>query len=85
MPIYDIQCNHCQYQGEVLALTQSSQLRCPNCGDTDVTRMMSRTSSLTGRTPQAIPGAADTTCCGQRPGESAGCSGPGSCCGKNFS
>ena len=83
MPIYDIKCNGCQYQGEVLALSQSSDLKCPNCGSHDIMRMMSTPSSLTGRTPQSLPGAGDTACCGQQPGH-AGCNGPGSCCGKNI-
>jgi hypothetical protein len=44
--------------------------------------LMSTPSSLTGKTPQAVPGPGDTACCGRSVSE-AGCAGPGSCCGKN--
>jgi len=81
MPIYDIICNDCGHGGEMLALSVSTPLVCPACGSRDVTKQMSATSSLTGRTPQATPSAGDTACCGQSP-QSAGCAGPGSCCGK---
>jgi putative FmdB family regulatory protein len=81
MPIYDINCSDCRYSGEMLALTADAPLTCPSCGGSNVEKQMSATSSLSGKTPQAYPGAGDTACCGQSPGH-AGCAGPGSCCGK---
>jgi len=81
MPIYDIMCNACRASGEVLVPNATSPLICPACGSTDTTRLMSATSALTGRERKTVPGAGDTTCCGHTP-SSAGCAGPGSCCGQ---
>ena len=80
MPIYEIKCSNCQYEGEVLALSSTQQPVCPHCGSLQTEKKMSATSSLTGRTGQALPGAGDTTCCGHAPGTGS-CAGPGSCCG----
>ena len=82
MPIYDIQCLNCRQTGEVLVTTRDAPLVCPECGSGDTVKVMSATSSLTGRTGgPRLPGPADTGCCGSHPGE-AGCADPGSCCGK---
>jgi len=81
MPIYDIACRKCDYKGEVLAINRTDPVICPSCGTDDVEKLMSATSALTGKTPQRVPGPGDTSCCGSRPSE-AGCSGPGSCCGR---
>jgi putative FmdB family regulatory protein len=81
MPIYEIYCEGCGFSGEVLVLSSSSAMVCPACGASGIKKLMSTTSSLTGRTPQSYPGASDTSCCGSHPSE-AGCAGPGSCCGK---
>ncbi len=80
MPIYDVICDQCGKSGEVL-VTGTQDMVCPHCGATRVRKLMSATSSLTGRTGQAFPGPGDTACCGSHPGHS-GCAGPGSCCGK---
>ncbi|MEJ2102363.1 MAG: zinc ribbon domain-containing protein [Desulfobacterales bacterium] len=82
MPIYEINCKSCGFSGEVLVFNHSSPLVCPTCGASGPKKLMSATSSSTGRTPQSYPGPSDTTCCGNRPSE-AGCAGPGSCCGKS--
>jgi len=81
MPIYDIVCDLCGQNGEVLAFPSDKSLSCPACGSTRVSRLMSATSSLAGRSPAGMPGPGDHGCCGSRPAE-AGCAGPGSCCGK---
>ena len=81
MPIYDIQCQACGQAGEVLVAKRDDPLTCPACGSARTTKIMSATSSLTGRTAAALPGPKDTGCCGSHPGH-AGCAGPGSCCGK---
>jgi putative FmdB family regulatory protein len=79
MPIFDIRCTGCGFTGEVVQT--SGQLACPSCGSGEVEKLVSATSTLTGRTPGPFPGAGDTGCCGASPA-GAGCAGPGSCCGK---
>jgi putative FmdB family regulatory protein len=81
MPIYDIQCQKCGRTSEVIVPHSGASLVCPECGHSDVVKLMSPSSSLTGRAGQAFPGPGDTSCCGSSPGQ-AGCAGPGSCCGK---
>jgi len=82
MPIYDIRCRNCGYQGESLVLSTAAALTCPSCSAPDPDKLISATSSLTGSTRARIPGPADHGCCGSRPSEAA-CAGPGSCCGRN--
>jgi putative FmdB family regulatory protein len=81
MPIYDIMCQECGRKHEVLVVSAEDALKCPNCGSRHISKLMSAPSTLTGRTPQALPGPKDTACCGSTP-DRAGCAGPGSCCGK---
>ena len=81
MPIHDISCSDCGYSGEVILTAASDKLACPECGSPKVAKLMSATSSLTGKTAQNLPGPGDHTCCGGAPG-AGGCAGPGSCCGK---
>lgn len=81
MPIYDISCAKCGYQGEVLVVSANQPLVCPECGSEGAEKHMSPTSGLTGKTKQGLPGPGDTTCCGSTPG-AGGCAGPGSCCGR---
>ncbi|MBI9078929.1 MAG: zinc ribbon domain-containing protein [Pseudodesulfovibrio sp.] len=83
MPIFEILCNDCKHEGEVIVLGSEQDLKCPECGSTNTERIMSPTSSLTGKNGPTIPGPGDTGCCGSTPGHS-GCAGPGSCCGRNF-
>ncbi len=83
MPIFEIACDQCNYTGEVIVINSQDALKCPSCGSEQTRKMMSATSSLTGKTAQAFPGAGDTGCCGQSPAQ-ASCAGPGSCCGKSF-
>jgi len=81
MPIFDIHCRSCGYQGEVLVLSSGDPLTCPSCGGTQPEKQMSPTSPLSGSTRRHTPGPRDHGCCGSRPAE-AGCAGPGSCCGR---
>jgi putative FmdB family regulatory protein len=81
MPIYEIICQSCGAQNEVLQIASTDKIVCPSCGSIQATKMMSATSSLTGRTGQELPGPKDTACCGSSPAQ-ANCAGPGSCCGK---
>jgi len=82
MPIYDVLCTECGYDGEVIVLHSDAPVLCPQCGSQRTRRAVSATSSLTGRSAQSLPGPGDTGCCGSTPGH-AGCAGPGSCCGRN--
>lgn len=82
MPIYEIKCLDCGYTGEVLVLNSNGPLACPSCSSENTGKLMSATSSMTGRSAPGLPGPGDTGCCGSRPGEAAGCAGPGSCCGR---
>ncbi len=82
MPIFEVQCADCHHVGEVLVLDASAPMRCPSCGGIRTTKLMSATSSLTGRTGPSLPGPRDTGCCGSHPGQAEGCAGPGSCCGR---
>jgi putative FmdB family regulatory protein len=81
MPIYEILCGSCGKKSELLTRNTSEALTCPGCGSVQTTRLMSTTSSLTGRNVRDFPGPKDTACCGSSPSQ-AQCAGPGSCCGK---
>ncbi|MEW6187100.1 MAG: zinc ribbon domain-containing protein, partial [Thermodesulfobacteriota bacterium] len=81
MPLYDYLCLDCGKVTETL-MTGSNQLAsCTACGGTNVKRLLSAPSSLTGSSRQGMPGPGDTACCGSAPGMATGCAGPGSCCG----
>lgn len=84
MPIFDIRCRSCGYQGELLVLSAQSSLKCPNCDGLAIERLMSPTSTLSGAARRSVPGQTDHGCCGSRPTE-AGCAGSGSCCGRTRS
>jgi putative FmdB family regulatory protein len=85
MPLYDYQCHNCGKVSEILIMNGSNRrVVCPSCGAEKMERLMSATSSLTGKAAGGLPGPGDSTCCGSSPGQ-AGCAGPGSCCGRNFS
>ena len=81
MPIYEIACRDCCQVNEIIVPSSDAQMACPSCGSTQTEKLMSVTSSLTGRSGQPLPGPGDTACCGSSP-SAAGCAGPGSCCGK---
>ncbi len=80
MPLYEYLCADCGRLSEILVMGER-QVICPACGSQKLSRQLSATSSLTGRTAQAMPGPGDTACCGSSPAE-ASCAGPGSCCGR---
>jgi putative FmdB family regulatory protein len=82
MPIFEIKCKDCGYTGEVLVIGSDQGMACPSCSSLQTDKLMSPTSSLTGREGQQLPGAQDTACCGSRPGQASNCAGPGSCCGQ---
>ncbi|KIX15370.1 FmdB family zinc ribbon protein [Dethiosulfatarculus sandiegensis] len=82
MPLYDFKCLDCGKVSELLIIGEPSQRACPACGSLNLEKLLSKTSSLTGKAKTGgTPGPGDTTCCGSSP-SSAGCAGPGSCCGR---
>jgi putative FmdB family regulatory protein len=82
MPIFEIICADCSHTGEILVTGHTAPMICPSCGSQNTAKLMSATSSLTGRNAQSLPGPRDTGCCGSHPGQAEGCAGPGSCCGR---
>lgn len=81
MPIYEINCLHCGYDGEVLTLHSNQPIICPKCHKEHIEKLISPPSGLTGKAPISFPGLSDHGCCGPAPDETS-CQGPGSCCGK---
>jgi len=82
MPIFDYLCLDCGKSSEILVFGSSDPLQCKECGSSSLKKLLSPQSSISGPTKFSMPGSGDTACCGSSPSE-AGCSGPGSCCGKN--
>lgn len=82
MPIYEFLCADCGATSEVLITATSDLPSCKKCGGMNLKKLLSATSTLTGADRRGLPGPGDTSCCGSSPA-SAGCAGPGSCCGKN--
>lgn len=84
MPLFDYQCLDCGKVSEVLIFGEKDSPACGTCGSTQMKKMVSAHSSLSGPLKSRVPGLGDTACCGSTPGQAAGCAGPGSCCGKSF-
>ena len=82
MPLFDFLCLDCGQNSEVLMPTSKEKPTCKSCGSSNVKKLLSAHSSMSGSSRDRMPGAGDTACCGSTPGQSAGCAGPGSCCGK---
>lgn len=82
MPLFDFLCADCGHVSEILIVSEKVTAFCQRCGGGDLKKLMSAHSSLSGTMSGAMPGPEDTACCGASPGH-AGCSGPGSCCGKS--
>ncbi|MDY6988426.1 MAG: zinc ribbon domain-containing protein [Thermodesulfobacteriota bacterium] len=81
MPLFDYQCLDCGKRSEVLIAGSDEDPQCQACGSTNLKRLLSAHSSMSGPSKNRVPGPGDTTCCGSTPGQG-GCAGPGSCCGK---
>ena len=81
MPLFDFLCLDCCKVSEILVASAGDGVQCRSCGSSNVKKMLSSISSLSGVKKNSLPGAGDTACCGSSPGH-AGCAGPGSCCGK---
>ena len=85
MPLFDFLCEDCGKTSEILVAGADDVPECGHCGGKNLRKMLSAHSSLSGPAKSSMPGPGDTACCGSAPGQAAGCAGPGSCCGKNFS
>ena len=81
MPLYDFLCADCGKLSEILVTGSADRPLCSSCGGIHLKKMLSVSSSLSGVQSNRMPAAGDTACCGSNP-SSAGCAGPGSCCGK---
>jgi len=82
MPLFDYLCLDCGKSSEILVFGSSDALQCKECGGSSLKKLLSAHSAISGPTKFGMPGPGDTACCGSSPVD-AGCSGPGSCCGKN--
>jgi putative FmdB family regulatory protein len=82
MPLFDFLCLDCSELSEILVTGDGTPPVCAKCGSTNLKKMLSAHSSLSGPRSGRMPGAGDTACCGSAPGDAAGCAGPGSCCGR---
>ena len=61
MPVYDFRCGECGNVSEVSLRSESSEVPpCPNCGSSNLERLISASYAITGR--DKSPG---TTCCGR--------------------
>jgi len=83
MPLFDYLCKKCGKSDELLITGADDEARCKFCGSSDMKKLLSAHSSMSGIGKTKMPGLGDTTCCGSSPGE-ANCAGPGSCCGKSI-
>ncbi len=83
MPIKEYSCEDCGKVSELLVGIgrNSSELKCSSCGSERLNPMMSVASFSVnqGGSEQGHLG----SCCGASGPASAGCAGPGSCCGAN--
>ncbi len=84
MPLFDYLCQDCGKTSEILITSVEDFPECKDCSSKNLKKLLSPHSSMSGPAKSRMPGPGDTACCGSSPGE-AGCDGPGSCCGKNFS
>ena len=81
MPLFDFLCADCGHVAEMLVFNETPTVQCEKCGSSNLKKLMSAHSSLSGTASNALPGPGDTACCGSSPSH-AGCAGPGSCCGR---
>ena len=83
MPIFEFSCKACGEQMELLVSSASTEPVCASCGSSDLRKMLSVPSSLSGVSDGRSFSPEQAGCCGVSP-EQAGCGGPGSCCAKNM-
>jgi putative FmdB family regulatory protein len=79
MPLFEYECLSCGKATEMLVMGSSQEKPvCGTCGSTNMKKLLSAHSSMSGSMTNALPGLGDTGCCGSSPAE-ANCAGPGSC------
>ncbi|MFC1868645.1 zinc ribbon domain-containing protein [Thermodesulfobacteriota bacterium] len=83
MPLFDYLCLDCGKYSEILITTSRDHPQCQTCSSSNLKKMISLSSSLSGASMSKLPGPDDTACCGSNPTD-ASCAGPGSCCGKSL-
>lgn len=81
MPLFEFLCMQCGQMSEALVTSADEKVACNHCGSRKLKKMLSAPSTFSGASRGRTPGAGDHSCCGSSPA-TAGCSGPGSCCGK---
>lgn len=81
MPIYEYVCEDCGKLSEILLSHTDESPDCPGCGGSNLKKLLSAHSAMSGVSKNSFPGPGDTACCGSSPAQ-AGCAGPGSCCGR---
>jgi putative FmdB family regulatory protein len=81
MPLFEFLCLDCGQTSEMLITASGDRPQCGHCRSSNLKKLLSAPSSLSGAVQHHVPGPGDTSCCGSAPGH-AGCAGPGSCCGK---
>jgi putative FmdB family regulatory protein len=63
MPLYEYTCQNCDSDFEKLA-TSGDEVRCPDCGSTDVSRKIATFSAGSAdNSDAASPGSCSTGCC----------------------
>jgi len=82
MPLYEYLCLECGKTSELLVTGSSDAPSCRSCSSSNLKKLLSAHSLVSGGSRDRLPGPGDTACCGEAPGHHAGCAGPGSCCGK---
>jgi putative FmdB family regulatory protein len=83
MPLFEYQCNECGKSNEILILSKTDLPKCNFCGSSNMKKLLSAHSSISGSVNYNMPGSGDTACCGSSPGQGSNYAGPGSCCGRN--
>jgi len=82
MPLFEYHREICGKVSELLVNSSAEQAQSSYCGSSEIKKLLSAHSSLSGTPPTRLPEAGDTGCCGSQPHQ-AECRGPGSCCGKD--
>lgn len=64
MPLYEYDCKSCERTVEVLVRSDSEPIACPECGETEIERVLSVPASPSVKGSSALPMAASGPACG---------------------
>ncbi|MBT4290370.1 MAG: zinc ribbon domain-containing protein [Deltaproteobacteria bacterium] len=78
MPLFEYKCQECGKHNELLVNRNETEVNCTYCGSTNLSKLFSAHSSLSGTSNTSFNTSAPT-CCGANNTPS-DCPGPGSCC-----